>query len=242
MLVEYLYFDEARLDSYIEQFASPEHVKRYASWKLGGDLTGIRGEVSSAPHIRSMTKHEKVEAFTKFVVDNDLIAGHCSDFEYPLAPRPFADFTVDARRFFIPGPKVAVWVSKPPAPTKSRKSNDGMTFLIEDSQGKDSEPYHRYSSYSALWLLADELNRTGRDIRNLAHDFDEDEQPAHSSIVFAEDPFGFLEKVGAQAGPISRVRAIFKYRASSTDISSSRGHTPTTVGYPIFIERVESPV
>ncbi|MBE0580069.1 hypothetical protein [Devosia sp.] len=230
-MVDYLYYDDRRLDSYIEQFASPVTFDKFAEWTASLSLAGPNGEGKQTGHARPLTKHEKVEEVTQFLVDKDLVQGRPCGRQRELA---FVDDTFSARRFFIPKHNIAIWMSKPAkAPTVSHNDFQ-VTYFIEDytQRGNHEGPPSRYSGYSGLYLLSEELERGNKEpLRDLW------DEPETGKLAFIRDPIGFFTKVGAHVGPTQNIRTVYKFRASSTDLDHPDGYVLCVIGYPLWIER-----
>jgi len=231
MLVEYLYYDEKRLDSYLEQFASPVHFEKFSQWKASLNLAGPGAEGTQVGFARPLTKHEKVEGVIKFIVDQQLIAG---DPERTDTDQ-FVDLTIRARRFAIPKENLAIWISMPELdnPREKRK----RVFLIEDFRSKGGDQSDHYSGYSSLHILITALQDTEKNIPGVTRRERWDD--ANDRLEFANDPYGFLEKLGAKAGPAQTIRSIYKVRATAIEVEAKVGYVLAIVGYPIFIERSE---
>ncbi|MCA1368048.1 hypothetical protein I6F15_11610 [Bradyrhizobium sp. BRP14] len=239
MLVEYVYCDERRLDSYLQQFRSPVHYDSRLAFKVGISLTGPTGEGGLTSQGRALTRHEKVEAFTNYAVERELISGVRPSLSNERE-KPFIDETFTARRCAIAfqSHELALWVSMPQSGSggSGRRDIDHALFLIEDQRVHDDDGPSRYSGYSSLYLLVGELHR---DHREYATAFERLARGDDATAKFARDPFGFLVDVGAVIGPQQTVRAVYLFRAECIDMQL--GGTPgavVTVGYPLFMERV----
>src|SRR5215210_128620 len=104
-LVEYLYVDERRLDTYFEQISSPVTYDKVPEWNAEIGLTGPKGGGKQARFARPYTMHEKISNLTEYLEDEGLVA-----YERPgnRDPIPIADrklFRIEtcrAKRVFIP--------------------------------------------------------------------------------------------------------------------------------------------
>jgi hypothetical protein len=59
-LVDYLYVDHRRLDSYVEQIGSPVTYDKVPVWSAGISLTGPKAEGTQQRFARPLTTHERV--------------------------------------------------------------------------------------------------------------------------------------------------------------------------------------
>jgi hypothetical protein len=163
-LVEYLYVDEKRLDTYFEQVSSPVTYDKVPEWNAEIGLTGPKGGGKQTRFARPYTVHEKISKVTEYLEDEGLV-----DYERPGAGAKGASgvgemFRLEkcrAKRVLIPPdsgqPKevgaLNVWISAVPrTPEEIRaiferdgKSGDfdpfnspGNLYLLEDAQHPDS--------------------------------------------------------------------------------------------------------
>src|SRR5262245_35625185 len=72
-LVEYLYVDDTRLDSYIEQIGPPVTYDKVPVWKAEFGLTGPKAAASQERHARTPTRHEKIVTLLDHLEQENLI-------------------------------------------------------------------------------------------------------------------------------------------------------------------------
>jgi hypothetical protein len=102
-LVEYLYVDEKRLDTYFEQISSPVTYEKVPEWNAEISITGPKAGGKQARFARPYTTHEKISALTKHLEDKGLV-----EYERPGAKkakdlgRMFRIERCRAKRVFIP--------------------------------------------------------------------------------------------------------------------------------------------
>jgi len=230
MLVEYLYFDEQRLDKYLEQFSSPLHVDKFMQWKASLKLTGPEFGGDQFAFVRSLTKHEKVSGFCEFIVDQELVGGDPRQ----ANGESFIDWNLDARRCFISEGDVAIWVSH--MENDVEQDDRCRVFLIEDFGRTSPNTTGHFSAYSSLYILLDALEQAEKNVIGNANL--DNLKNYDVAREFARDPFKFLEKLGAVLGPVQTIRTIFKVRTTAIEMEVAGGHVLGVVGYPIFIEQL----
>jgi len=99
-LVEYLYVDEKRLDTYFEQISSPVTYDKVPMWNAEIGLTGPKAGGAQQRFARPFTTHEKISKLTEYLEDK----GHV---EYGRSSgkkegTTFRIETCQAKRVFIP--------------------------------------------------------------------------------------------------------------------------------------------
>ena len=72
-LVEYLYVDDKRLDSYFEQIFSPVTYDKVPEWDAEIGLTGPKGGGKQVRSARPFTTPEKIPTLTKHLEDEELV-------------------------------------------------------------------------------------------------------------------------------------------------------------------------
>src|SRR5690349_10330233 len=102
-LVEYLYVDTRRLDTYLDQFAAPVAYDKVPTWKAGIGLTGPEATVSQDRHPRTRTMHEKAELLLKHIQKTaEMSQGRLRAADLELdSPQPFRMETCIATRAFM---------------------------------------------------------------------------------------------------------------------------------------------
>src|SRR5215210_4856358 len=72
-LVEYLYVDEKRLDTYFEQLSSPVTYDKVPVWEANLTITSPGAKGSQQRFARPYTTHEKVSKLTEHVEDKGFV-------------------------------------------------------------------------------------------------------------------------------------------------------------------------
>jgi hypothetical protein len=153
---EYIYVDQARLDSYFEQISSPVAVDKLPSWKVGISLTGPHAEGTQASLPRPYTRHEKICRILDHL--------HANSQSRPPELNPYTTFvyeSLEASPVYLPAPKntslnrksITLWVALP------KNSAGGYRFLLEDFTRSDSEQ-PCLSSYSCLKVMIEEFSES----------------------------------------------------------------------------------
>jgi hypothetical protein len=185
-LVEYLYVDEKRLDTYFEQISPPVTYDKVPEWNAEISFTGPKGGGKQARFARPYSRHEKIAKLTKHLEDEGLVGGGRQSFLEPSGEDPgsyrhvFHIETCQATRVSIPTTRLdstpvnlSLWISfidRRLLQPMSQEHSDPMTqlnpqlrkpwnlYLLEDYRGNDESPLG-LSTYSSLSLLlgSDEL-------------------------------------------------------------------------------------
>jgi hypothetical protein len=108
-LVEYLYVDERRLDTYFEQISSPVTYDKVPVWEASLTITSPGAKGTQQRFARPYTTHEKITKFTEYLEGEGLVAFGRGSGEGlgPLIGRRkdnklFRIETCQAKRVFIP--------------------------------------------------------------------------------------------------------------------------------------------
>lgn len=163
---DYLYIDEIRLNSYIEQIGSTYKIRRSPSLKFGISESGPNISAGLDAQFQKKTSHEKVYELINYLERNDhlshsrpALVQHSSDYaEIP-------DFILEeceACRILIPStestddkPGIVIWVSEWPL---ERNTNllcpSGLLCLIQDSTHDDAKYTAGFSHSGYTWLQA----------------------------------------------------------------------------------------
>jgi len=163
---DYLYIDETRLNSYIEQIGSTTAFRRSPSLKFGISDSGPNITAEIATEFHEKTNHEKVCELVKYLERN----GHISHSRPALVQESgdyvkIPDFVLEeceAYRILIPATEdlngragIVIWVSEWPI---ERNMNllrpPGLLCLIQDSTHDDAKYTAGFSHSGYTWLQA----------------------------------------------------------------------------------------
>lgn len=228
-IIEYLYIDQARLNSYFEQISDPVAYDKVPHWKVALGLTGPKTEAMQARPGRAYTRHEKLKKLLTYLKDRRQLStrrlAHLLDEE-----TQFTIESMDARRAHIPARKgipnfdgLNIWVSPKSDPQPKLYEfvpDPGALFLIEDYQCDDDNIWWDViSGYSSLLILVSALRTKIADTvlgREIA-DADSIGLPEGLSSSFTSDPIETLLSMGAKFGPPRRIRSLYRVRATCLD-------------------------
>lgn len=256
-LIEFLFVDKRRLDSYFEQIEAPVAYDKVPVWTAElGFPTGARAMGSQNRHARQWTTYEKLKAVIKYLKENKLLESERERRKTDKATE-FRFEICEARKAFIPPDNsrfagfkgLNIWI----APSLGQP-RAGMLFLIEDFQDVDMPVYTQPSGYSALLTLVAELRESLKQtiVGNLIEEkFAISQERALAESEFAIDPIGFLTNLGARISDMRKIQTLYRMRANLLDCTQSPCSSDelsqvrdadwdtrqgvTTVGYPIFI-------
>lgn len=243
-LREYVYIDGRRLDTYFQQMSSPVTYDKVPTWKVSLSLAGPTGEGVQARPARPYTAQEKIAAVLEHLSKHEmLLRGPLDDDERWRDERVFCLDTITATRVLVPPrtqpgeevPALNLWLS-----SRTVEQTDGHSgrvarthtqhlYLIEDLQRDDLQYVDHMSGYSALYILAQELERshtelfgipTGGEAKDIAR-------------RFSRDPAAFLAAIGARVTPERRVSVFYRLRAAWNDMDAPERGELAIFGYVI---------
>jgi len=165
-LRDYLYVDEKRLNSYLEQIGSTSTFRKAPSLKLSLSLLGPKVTAEQATQLRNKNNHEKICELIEYFEGNGhlghsrpaLIHSYNEDVELP-------DFVLEeceAFRILIPSAEqsdsrsgIIMWVSEWPIERKMKALRPaGLLCVIQDSTHDDTRHSAGFSHSGYTWLQA----------------------------------------------------------------------------------------
>ncbi|TLU61098.1 hypothetical protein FE810_15610 [Thalassotalea litorea] len=238
-IIEYLYIDNPRLDSYFEQISSPVMYEKVPVWKAVFGLAGPKAEATQIRPGRPFTTHEKVKVFHDYLRKKKLVIENrpAAPFDDELlndsqSPKQFRKEVMSAQRVRLDKNEgLNIWVStEPDKQSKNNRRPVGALFLIEDFSGKEDRIV-TISAFSSLWALIQEMEPIIEKANS--HIF---EHAKNMEDRFGRDPVSVLKQIGAKFGPVRRIQATYRIRVCGMEMGAN-GAT-TTIGYPIVISAV----
>jgi hypothetical protein len=240
-IVEYIFVDEKRLRSYLEQIQGPQSYDKIPSWDINLSLTGlaVSGKQVSSP--RPYTHNEMIDTLFSHLKQNDLL-------DYVRPKKPFNDcetgkiFGLEdmmARKAIfpiidnknLPGLRqLAVWVSEPSHDELNGSGYGEGTFLyLIEAYWESDEPYHStISGCSALgWILNNleahsiipktstsygELRAKQLKERGLSPYLKPYKFEGKAEFENKDHPIKILEKLGAFIQPGRKIRSLYRKR------------------------------
>jgi hypothetical protein len=233
-LVEYLYVDQRRLDSYFEQISSPVAYDKVPQWKIALGLGGPSVEGNQERPGRPFTTHEKLVAVLEYLRRTKNLL------ETPPLESPYDKFSLwayDAQRFAIPLDRgqvytwYATWAHSPENSRRVDLPDMTALFMLEDWSGPDTEPVRLTSTFSSFALkyafIAGTRNRS---------DIDSGGRFANGGEAPDGNPRHFLEAMNAQpVGPRRRIEALTRLRSSCPASDEEGRRWWVKVAYPVSI-------
>jgi hypothetical protein len=234
-IAEYLFVDEARLDTYFQQISSPIAFESVPVYKGSLALAGPTLGVENQKQPRAYSRHEKLEAVVDYLKEGGFVGTSRPGVGESNDSCVFRLETCRGTRTLLPlrGSErgLAIWVCEAPLgqdPDSPRAI--GKLYLLEDFPGPDREEYRALSGYSALQLLLEDpqveetISQAG-----LGPD---------QATAFATRPLPLLQSLGARVAKPRTIRTL--YRVRDTLAERDAGFAAVTIGYPIAIaEQVE---
>ncbi|WP_161634956.1 hypothetical protein [Leptolyngbya sp. Heron Island J] len=244
-LVEYLYVDHRRLDSYVEQFMSLQTFDKVPVWKAGMGLTGLRVEGTQQQQARPLTTHEKVMALNDYLTKGN----HVSYGRWHGKAEKPPTFIIEeckATKIFIPAKDTSIgtftgmtiWFSE-----SGDKDAGSNLILLEDLLEYDQENskpfYSRQSSYTWLLFLLDQVSkdiRASLGLENLnrrIHQY----RRLHRSLL--QGNLAFLRQFGCDLAQSREICTLYRIRDFCVDVKDYSNNSydirPYIAGYPIYI-------
>lgn len=239
-LVDYLFIDNSRLDSYFEQIIpSPVAYDKVPTWKGGFGLTNLGVEGTQTSRARPYTSHEKIENLIEFLSkgnsflnSSDAIFELISSFtrfdkpEELLSSKPFHLVELEAIKFILPVTQsssnnvLVLWVGTLFHPHRPEDSAISLV-LLQNLLAADENPdisIQQGSPYHVLQkAVLQHFIETSGNFRSQAQ-FDEDE--AHRIIrhVISLDRFddldeiNFLNREGTPTAFPRKIRVLYRVR------------------------------
>jgi len=165
-LRDYLYVDEERLNSYLEQIGSTSTFRKAPSLKLSLSLSGPKVTAEQATQLRNKNNHEKICELIEYLEGHGhlgqsrpaLIHSYNEDVELP-------DFVLEeceAFRILIPSAEqsdsrsgIIMWVSEWPIERNLKALRPaGLLCVIQDSTHDDTRHSAGFSHSGYTWLQA----------------------------------------------------------------------------------------
>jgi len=229
-LTEYLYIDNRRLDSYVQQISSGIVYDKVPQWQAGVSLAGPKLEGTQASFARELTSHEKVTLLLDYLTEKDLVLT-----QRPVGGSEVKDFAIEdclARRFLIPPRE-----EPPPASTGLAMWVSPGLYLLEDFPRRDEPPdteslYSSPASVLAMLLLHLEEELRDTIVATAWHDETLDDRLLFD---FAANPSDLLAELGARPGAPRAIRSLYRVRWVVRNWGARRAFAIATIGYPIFV-------
>jgi len=163
---DYLYVDEKRLNSYLEQIGSTSTFRKAPSLKLSLSFSGPKVTAEQASQLRNKTNHEKICELIEYLEGHGYL-GHSrpalihSDHEDVETP----DFVLEeckASRILIPAAEqsdsrrgIVIWVSEWPIERNLNALRPaGLLCVIQDSTYDDTRHRAGFSHSGYTWIQA----------------------------------------------------------------------------------------
>ena len=247
-LVEYLYVDQRRLDSYFEQVSSPVFHEKVPIWKVALGLTGPKAEGTQERFSRNATNSEKISEVIDYLKRKDLLqAKRTYRPETPkMAMQLFGIETCEAIPIWIP-PKqdcspafrgLRLWLS---GFSQSSDERGLLLYLLEDFPENDRIAYGVCSGMSVLSILLNDYQRIyGNTVvyqKSLKETVDFADFDLYSrmqnGVSLSLNPAELLAQLGAQVGIPRFIRCLYRVRDTFKDYY--REYQEAIFAYPIFI-------
>ena len=242
-LVEYIFIDVQRLESYTTQIEGINKYDRVLNWSVKLSATGPTVDANSQKALHKWTYHEMIANLLNYLKKTKQL-----DTERESVPsRQGAQFCLEryvARKALLPSDviadiqginELALWISCEPKiscePEKTlvqeKLRRAGTLYLIE-SYFKNDLPYTRgYSGYSAFEYMLRNILQTKN-----ARTVNPKGQITELARLFALNPFEYLAELKAQISAPRRIECLYRRRTTMIDWNIQR---LVTFGYPIFI-------
>lgn len=164
---DYLYIDEQRLNSYLDQISSVMAHDKFPSLQLDLSLTGISVRADQASRHRDKTNHEKICELIKYLDRHGHLGHHRPNLNHSENDDTKVPDLVleecDATRILIPALNnadskdegVVIWLSEWPLDhEKGAIRPSGLLCIIQDSSSDDKRHRAGFSHSGYTWLAA----------------------------------------------------------------------------------------
>jgi hypothetical protein len=247
-LKEYLFVDEHRLASYVEQIGPPLKYDKVPVWNAELSLLGPKAIASQERHARSLTRFEKIELLVEHLRQHQLTADHRPS---RWSSRVFVLESCTATRVMLPpsikGPSshrgLTLWISELPTDIRANPEA-GLLCLLQDSFQADAPIAENGLMGSSSYTVLDSLLRDlGQQLHltvlgdTFSGPTDVWRNRAHIR-QFVRDPISRLQALGCMPGTRRAVRVLYRVREFAPEDGDDERRT-STFGYPIFIEEAK---
>lgn len=257
-LVEYLYVDQKRLNSYFDQISeSPVAYDKVPTWKGGVGLTKLGTEVTQSRYARPFTTHEKIKQLLKYLKDKEFYSDKpeklLANFEYyeniefqNALNKYFHYVEFDVEKIIIPPLKenlrkeIIIWAAS--------SKNSFSIFLLQDGQDGDIFPKVADGStstsiittpitaYSRLYTMAKLVQEQSPLFRDNGTNLESMTiELSRGGNLNGDTVQKLLEIEDFQAiiMPCRRIKSLYRVRYISPKVHSREA--ASVYGYPIFI-------
>lgn len=257
-LVEYLFVDRLRLDSYVSQFASLTVYDKVPVWSISANLAGPAFDSRQERPARLREDHEKIELLISHLRNNDQLSEARLQ-DYRTDRRLFCLQRCTARQVFIPPkvgaigfPGLSLWIA-----TKHQRR--GALVLLQSFPRDDITRFEGIgmSHFSALAYLVvqisqeltdtpimnEEVDAYIRKCQQVGHHYIWPESPdlflrsLDGPVYFKQmaktPPLKLFERLGCTIGMPRRIKTLYRNRFVS---NAGLG----VFGYPIFVAEDEA--
>jgi hypothetical protein len=219
-LREYLYFDEKRLNSYLEQISGPVTYDKVPTYVAGLSLAGPKAEATQSRFARPFTVHEKILKVEEYLQAEKLL-GHGrptkGDNDWRAAYEFFLERTRATRALIPPNPNVtpafpglAVWfASGIERDQDSAYYQSRQLYLFEDYPGDDSKA--QLWGYSSGYTYLTFLQRDNPVLERL----DKESGYKLRATGLLLRPKDFLTAVGAKVGEEREIQTLYRVRVAA---------------------------
>jgi len=245
MLRDYIFTDERRIDSYLEQLGKLDATKRKLTKKFGVSLAGPTFEIEQQKVAREQGLHEKILTLKEELAERGLLAD-ARPVEMPPPNRILRPFVFEktlAKKMIFPRellaavPSIrefAVWVSDP-NPDDFNLNGEPWeftsTFLYLSETHIDGQGFRTvYSGCSALQAIANAVSGSPILATNTR------EPLGRGSDLH---PIEKLRALGAQAGDERQIECLYQMRYMTDEqcytVDSRKRRVNDLLGYPLYI-------
>jgi len=218
---EFLFTDDARIDSYCEQIAAPVMYDKVPVWKASLSLTGPSAEATQSRVARALTRFEKLKRVIEFLKkEKQLVIVRAQSDRRNAPPNSFLLETCTAVKVRIPkstrlsgadGLAMTLWVADPLEREDVDTWQTCALCLMQHFSKADDAALLDDSMFSVLEvLLVDSSTQTrgtpaGNGLMALARD-------GKAHIDFGRHPDTVLKKLGAKVSRPRVITALYRQR------------------------------
>jgi len=255
-IVEYIFLDLNRIDSYAEQIGSSFAYDKVPQWGSELSITGPKVQTLQGRHKRALHTHEKIENIIKYLDKHKLLYN-----KRPTLKRGSIYNDFDRKdKLFVLESFLASKVTIPHKTNGMHFSDINMWFsleigdeknmlcLLEDYRKTDAELRIGNRFLSAYTLLTSIINAINDDLAhtiigdyipsrkmtsNWMEELHDDWQRSRKYVYeFIQDPIALFKHMGCIVSQPRKIISLYRIRDIGRD---SEGMCTSVFGYPIFI-------
>ena len=237
-MIEIIYVDTKRLDSYVEQLGSPNTFDSIPIWGANLSLLGPSAGATQQRPIRKLTQIEQIRLVIRKLSKKgwvSMTSPTSSDQIWGAKTPAFCIDSFNATRVFLPPQEgtnfegIMLWIAR----YDVKEKEDGLIIMMENVNTADQKKQY-LSSYSEFLLFSSYFEP-----QLLKTKIKKDFFHPNNEKAFLNDPISSFIGAGAQAIDKREITVLYRIRVATEknklEIEDKDGAVFTTIAYPIVI-------